>query len=35
MVFLQVISSREMAEISGYRAAGLVGQWLLPGRHIQ
>ncbi len=33
IVFLQVMLSREMAEISGYRAAGLVGQWLIPGRH--
>jgi uncharacterized protein (DUF1330 family) len=35
IVFLQVMLSREMAEIAGYRAAGLVGQWLIPGRHIQ
>lgn len=31
LVFLQVVFDPRMAEISGPRAAGLVGQWLLPG----
>ena len=31
LVFLQVVFDRRMAEISGPRAAGLVGQWLVPG----
>jgi len=32
LVFLQVMLDPTMAEIAGYRAAGLVGQWLVPGR---
>lgn len=31
LVFLQVVFDPRMAEISGPRAAGLVGQWLVPG----
>ena len=31
LVFLQVVSDPLMAEITGYRAAGLEGQWLVPG----
>jgi uncharacterized protein (DUF1330 family) len=30
LVFLQVVIDPRMAEIAGYRAAGLVGQWLVP-----
>ena len=32
LVFIQVMTDPKMAEIAGYRAAGLVGQWLVPGR---
>jgi uncharacterized protein (DUF1330 family) len=32
LVFLQVVRDPRMAEIGGYRAAGLEGQWLIPGR---
>jgi|GEM_PF-5975085 len=32
LVFLQVVLDPRMAEITGPRAAGLVGQWLVPGR---
>ncbi len=31
LVFIQVMTDPQMAEIAGFRAAGLEGQWLVPG----